>query len=427
MISPELLKEVLVGNERFITEEMEKIIPREYPLLPAGLRKVGVFYGVRRSGKTYLLFDLFKQNPGRSLYLDFEDERLEGFETGDLEQLRDCFYELKPDSIGQKGILFLLDEVQNIRGWERFARRMVEREGVRVVATGSSSRMMPQEIHTALRGRSWSVEILPFSFREYAAAHGLHSRDRNFRYGPQRALVKNRFREYLQWGGFPEVSSLRKRYEREKVLKEYLDAMFFRDLIERFRIKNIPLLDRLKERLFSSFSMKYSMTSFWKQYKDQIPFSKDSLFSYHRYFLESMLLFEVRKLSESSYQRLRNPAKVYLVDPGLARHVTSSDWGRLLENLVFLELQRKGVEIFYFEGKGECDFITRDEKGWSCYQVAWRLDEGNREREMSGLVEACRFLRLKRGTLLTSEQEGEQKAGPLTIRIQPVWKWVFGP
>jgi predicted AAA+ superfamily ATPase len=138
-----------------------------------------------------------------------------------------------------------------------------------------------------------------------------------------------------------------------------------------------------------------------------------------------MLLFEVRKFSESSYQRLRNPAKLYLVDNGLAKRVTSTDFGRLLENVVFLELTRKGSELFYFEMEKECDFIAKNDKQWEAYQVCWDLNESNREREFSGLKGACESLGLKEGTLLTYDQEGEEKQGPTTIHIKPVWKWLL--
>ena len=425
MIPGDTFKKIILENERLITAGVGRILPREVSLPPATLEKVTVFYGVRRSGKTYLLFDLFRQNPGRALYMDFEDERLEGFTLADFERLRESFYELKPHLIRQKGALFLLDEVQNVKGWERFARRLAERGGARVFVTGSSSKMMPEEIHTAMRGRSWSQEILPFSFREYAAAKDIPLGDPDYRYGARRALVKNRFRQYLQWGGFPEIAFLKGDYEKRKVLNEYLEAMFFRDFVERFKIKNLLLSERLKERLFSAFSTKYSLTSFWKQAKGQIPFSKDSLFSYYKRYLESMLLFEVRKLSESSYQRLRNPAKIYLVDPSLGRRVTSPDWGRLLENVVFLELRRRGGEIFYFEGRRECDFVVKREQGWSACQVTWQLDETNREREMEGLAEACRACGLARGLLLTSEDEGERRLGRIHLQIRPVWRWII--
>ncbi len=446
MINKELLKEIIVSNEEFILNQVKGIIKREGIIFPdfpdsldapenkrLNLHKVVILYGVRRSGKTYILYDLFKKYKERALYIDFEDERLADFETKDFERLKEAFLELKSRLAGanrgeakEKEVVFLFDEIQNIKGWERFCRRITERENIKVFVSGSSSRMMPLEIHTSLRGRAWSIEVTPFSFREYLSLKGMDIKDKNIIYGSKKALVKKHFSEYLKWGGFPEVALLKSDFEKRKVIKEYFEAMFFKDLVERFNITNIHLLKVLTEKLFSSFSTKFSLTAFYKQYKEKLPFSKDTLFSYYHYFLESMLIFEARKFAESSYKRLRNPAKIYLIDSGICKKITSVDWGRILENMVFCQLRRKGEEIFYFEEKKECDFITKDEQGklFPC-QVTWELKEENKEREIKGLVEACQKLNVKEGVLFTYDQEGSEITEGINIKITPVWKWLL--
>lgn len=428
-MNTEILKEIIISNESFILNEVKKIVPREGLFFPssAEIKKVCLIYGVRRSGKSYILFELFKKHKDKALYVDFEDERLADFKAGDFEKLKESFFELKPHLLGSKAIVYLFDEVQNVEGWEKFTRRMVEKEGIAVFATGSSSMIMPQELQTSLRGRSWGIQALPFSFIEYLKAKDMDITIPEFIHGAKKILVKNYFSEYFRWGGFPELAFLSSEYEKRKVLKEYLEAMFFKDLVERFKIKNIFLLDALRDKLFSSFSLKYSLTAFCRQYKDKFPFSKDSVFAYMRYFLESMLLFEVRKLSESSYQRLRNPSKIYLVDVGLAKKVTSEDTGRILENIVFLGLKRKGNEIFYFENNNECDFVAKSEEDkYSAYQVVWQLNDKTKDREIKGLVEACKYLKLAKGTILTYDDEGEEKTGKIYIKIMPVRKWLLG-
>ncbi len=295
--------------------------------------------------------------------------------------------------------------------------------------TGSSSRVMPLEIHTSLRGRAWSTEVTPFSFREYLHLKGLNTKDKKIIYGSKKALVKKHFAEYLKWGGFPEASLLKSDFEKRKVIKEYIEAMFFKDLVERFNITNIHLLKVLTEKLFSSFSTKFSLTAFYKQYHQKFPFSKDTLFSYYNYFLESMLIFEIKKFSESSYKRLRNPAKIYLIDTGICKKVTSADWGRILENIVFLELRKKGDEIYYFAEKRECDFIVKNNTNGKLfpYQVTLELKEENEEREIAGLVEACKKLGLKKGTIFTFDEEDNRAIEDINIQILPVWKWLLLP
>jgi len=424
MIRKQVLKEVIVSNEEFIINQIKEIVKREGVSFPEQLNKVVILYGVRRSGKSYVLFDLFKKYKERALYVDFEDERLIDFKAEDFEALKEAFLELKPHLIG-KELIFLFDEVHNVKGWEKFCRRIVEREKIKVFVSGSSSKMMPMEIHTSLRGRSWAVEISPFSFRESLYLKNIEIKDRSFIYGPKKSLIKKYFSEYMRWGGFPEVLFLKSEFEKRRIIKEYLDAMFFKDLIERFNITNIHLLDALKDKLFSSFSSKFSLTAFYKQYKERIPFSKDSLFLYYRYFLESMLISEVRKFAESSYKRLRNPAKIYPVDTGICRRVTSTDLGRILENIVFLELRKRG-EVFYFEEEGECDFVIKDiNDKLSLCQVTFELTEENRKREINGLISACKELNKKNGLILTYDEEGSEKVDGIHINIMPVWKWLL--
>jgi len=425
MISKEILKEIIVSNEEFILNQIRKILKRERISFPEKLNKVVILYGVRRSGKSYVLFNLFKKYKDCALYMDFEDERLSGFEVKDFESLKDAFLELKPHLLDRE-LVFLFDEIQNIEDWERFCRRIVERGNIKVFVSGSSSKIMPMEIQTSLRGRAWSIEVTPFAFREYLSLKNIDINDRSFIYSSKKALVKKYFSEYIKWGGFPEVSLLKSDFERRKVIKEYLEAMFFKDLVERFNITNIHLLKTLIEKLFSSFSLKFSLTAFYKQYKEKFPFSRDTLFSYYSHFLESMLIFETRKFSESSYKRLRNPAKIYLADTGICKKVTSADLGRILENIVFLELRMRGGEVFYFEEGGECDFIVKNGEGdLFPYQVTLELKEENREREIEGLIEACKRLDIKEGVIFTYDEEGGERIEGIDIKILPVWKWLL--
>jgi hypothetical protein len=425
MISRQTLKEIIVSNEEFILNRITNIVPRQGLDFPHKLNKVVIFYGVRRGGKTYILYDLFRKNKGASFYIDFEDERLQDFKTEDFQALKEVCLELKPNLLG-KNIIFLLDEIHSVSGWEKFVRRVVERENIKVFVTGSSSKVMPKEIHTSLRGRSWGIEISPFSFKELLFLEGMDIKNKTILYGLKKYPIKKYFYEYLKWGGFPEVLLLKSDIEKRKIIKEYLGAMFFKDLVERFNITNVHLLTILMEKLLSSFSLKFSLTSFYKQYKQKIPFSKDTLFLYYKYFLKSMLISEVKKFSESSYKRIRNPSKVYVIDNGICRKVTSDDYGRALENIVFLALKKHSQDIFYFEEEGECDFIVKDSNGnFIPYQVTYELNKKNEEREIKGLIEACRRLSVHKGTLLTFDQRGRRKIEGIDIEIIPVWQWIL--
>ncbi len=419
----EKLKEIILSNREFIDREIKEVVKREHIHLPERLKKVAIFYGVRRSGKTFVLFDLFKKYYDRALYIDFEDERLMDFTAKDFETLKEAFDELFPHLLNKKKYFFL-DEIQNIKGWEKFCRRAVEKENINVFVAGSSSKIMPLEIHTSLRGRAWSIEISPFSFREYLGTTNIPLSN-EYLYGSKKIIIKNHFSNYTNWGGFPEIVLLESDFEKRKLLDEYMGAMFFRDLVERFNMNNTSLLDTLTDKLFSSFTHKFSVNAFYKQYKGKFLFSKDSLYNYYKNFIKSMLVFEVKIFAESTYKRQRNPAKIYVADPGLARKVTSEDRGRILENIVFLQLRKKAKGIFYFAEKGECDFVVKMENDLFPCQVCFELSEENREREINGLVECCRQLNKPKGLILTNDQEDKMKVENTSIKILPVWKWLL--
>ena len=430
MPSKELLKEIITENKKFIIDLPDIISRRNIPLPPDNINKAVILYGVRRSGKSFILYDIFKKHPDSSLYIDFEDERLSDIKTEDMESVRSAFFELNPHLINDKNnVYFLFDEIQNIANWEKFVRRMAEKENIHIFCAGSSSKITPYKINTSLRGRSWSVETFPFSFKELLelklGGYGRNIKTPDIFYGDNKIVIKKYLSEYLQYGGFPEIILAGSEFEKTKLLREYLDAMFFKDLIERFDVKNIKLIDALKNKLFSSFSTKLSLASVYRQYKDNFPFSKDSLYSYYNYFLDSMLIYETRKFTESVYKRTRNPAKIYLADNGLCKRTTSPDFGRLLENLTFIELKKNYDEIFYFEGKRECDFIVSKSAAFSVFQVCYELNDSNRDRELEGLVEAAESLGLKEGIVITYDVEDHFVYNGININVTPFWKWAL--
>jgi hypothetical protein len=477
MISKNIIKELILSNRTFILESVPEIIPRAAADVTAPGKTV-ILYGIRRSGKTFILYDIFRRNRETALYLDFEDDRLAGFTAADFVTVQDAFLELRPEAAGR--IVYLFDEIQHVPGWERFCRRVTERENAGVYVTGSSSKLMPLEVDTAIRGRAWSVAVSPFSFPEFLRLRqGLRQGSGEWNeilFGTQKIETKRLFAEYAQWGGFPETALAAAPLDKMKLLREYLRAMFFRDLVERYGMTNIPLFDALSDKLFSSFATRLSLTAFYRQYKDLFPFSKDLLFQYFHHFEESMLIFAVRKFSESSYKRSRNPVKIYPADTGLCRRVASEDAGRILENIVFIELARRGGEVFYFEEKQECDFVVKEEEGvgegagaetgagagagegagagagtgagertgegegeglgqrqgerqgtrFAAFQVCRELTEANRARETGGLTAACRRLEVTEGTILTDDQEWEEDAEGIKINVRPVWRWLIG-
>lgn len=156
---------------------------------------------------------------------------------------------------------------------------------------------------------------------------------------------------------------------------------------------------------------------------DQFPFSKDKLFSYYRHFLANSLIFEARILSASTYKRMRNLPKIYLVDTGLAQKIMTSDYGRRLENAVYLELKRRVYEIHYLNDEGECDFLAKRGNGWEAIQSTWELSENNREREIQVLIRGCQALGMREGKIITGSQEESLSRDGIRISVIPFWKF----
>ena len=411
-------------NRDFIRKIPGKFVERECFRLPEKIKKVVVLYGVRRSGKTYLLYQLMRENIDNSLYIDFEDERLEGFSMGDFEILRETFYELFPDLI-QKKVYFLFDEIQVVDGWEKFCRRLVEKSQAEVFAAGSSSKIYPENISTQLRGRAWTIEVLPFSFKEFAALKGWVPNNLMLA-SEERFRVVGYFGEYLKWGGFPEVAAASNEFEKQKIAREYLDAIFFKDLVEKYEISNLPLLKSLRNKIFSTFSTKFTLTSFYKKLKGSFPFSRDLLFKYYHHLLDSKTVYETRKFSDSEYQRARNPAKVYIIDPALSQKTAHDDSARILENIVFIELLRRDYKIHYFTNSSECDFVAVKDDKTVLIQVTFQMEAENREREVNGIVRAAGRTHLKEGYILTFDENDAFVVEDININVMPAWKWLLG-
>lgn len=423
-INKTLFKQIIAENREFITQIPDTYVKRDCFQVPEKIKKVIILYGVRRSGKTYMLYHLMKQSPGNSLYIDFEDERLDDFSTEDFETLREAFFELYP-TLADKKVLFLFDEIQVVEGWEKFCRRLVERTRAEVIIAGSSSRIHPENISTTLRGRSWSIEVFPFSFKEFAGFRGIEPNAELLISG-DRFRVVELFDEYIKWGGFPEVTAAASEFEKRKIIKEYLDAMLFKDLVERYNISNITLLQSLKSKIFSTFSTKFSLGAFYNKLKGSFPFSKDLLYRYYQHLVNSNIVFDVRKFSDSEYDKSRNPGKVYLIDPSLSLRVVHDASARVLENIVFIELLRRHYKPHYFHLSSECDFVGVRDEGIELFQVTYKLEEGNRAREFNGLLDAARFVGLPEGYILTYNEEGEQIIDNIKVKIIPAWKWLLG-
>jgi len=400
--------------------------------LPLDSGKIITVSGVRRSGKTSLLLHaaarlLAAKVPAeRIIYVNFEDERLDAGRE-DLDLLLQACRELNPEA-DLAGAYFFFDEIQNIDGWEKFTRRVYDTVSRNLFVTGSNSRLLSTDIATSLRGRSLGYEVYPLTFAEYLAFTGLKP---DLHEPRNRARIAARAQDYLRHGGFPELAAMSEDL-RLRTLQGYFDVMLFKDLIERCgRRPQVPLLKYFIKRLFAGISSPVSLHKIYNELRSQgYRADKNLLYALIEELRSIYFFFPLRKYSESLIKREASEKKYYVVDNGLAGAVSyslSEDRGKLLENAVFMQFQASGAEVYFYKNGKECDFICQAHCGKpEAIQAAYTLaDAGTKEREIAGLIGACRRLRLKSGAIVTMSDEFEEKIGGIAVRAVPFYKWAL--
>jgi len=402
-----------------------------FPVDPDHLKHILAIVGPRRAGKTYFMYQLIQSlldtgNWAKQdiLFVDFEDYRLSGFLAEDLDELLAAFQQLT----GQYPRFLFFDEVQHIPEWGQVLRTLHNRRRFKIIVSGSNSQLLSQEVATELRGRYEDIRMLPFSFVEYLRYREISYSLATF-HTPARGKIVAAFEEYLKYGGFPEVVMLGAPSKMRKLLQSYFHTIFYRDILERYHIKARYVLDALMREILEAFSETFSIGQFEKQLKNNdLPGSKRTIANYLHYLQEAFFIIANDKFAYSPRRRIMNPKKVYLMDTGLAAlgRPFSENRGKVLENLVAIELYRRGQETYYFKGRNECDFIVKaGPRPTEAIQVCWKLTPRNEKRELAGLAEALRTLELTTGTILTFAQAGEREMAGQAIQVQPVWRWLL--
>lgn len=399
----------------------EKLVPRELTPLVLSLFRLRlpiIITGVRRAGKSTLLKILTKElhlQEKEGLYLNFNDERLVSFSPEDFQKIHDFLVEQ-----GYKEHYYLfIDEIQEVEKWEKWIDRIKEKHPV--VITGSNSKLLSKEISTVLTGRSVHASLFPFSFKEFLISKELKLSQVHLDLKTQ-SQARREFPLFLNKGGIPKLVI----ESDDRILTELYENIIYRDIIKRFNPRLEKPIKEVSVHLLSNISKELSLRTISK-ITGIINLStvKSILDSFEKAFL----FFFVYKFDFSVRKQLQNPRKVYCIDNGFVTTVgfrVSEDRGRILENLIFIELKRRNKEVYYFSEKNECDFVIKESiKISEAIQVCYELNEENKNRELSGLKEAMEKFKLKEGLLLTNSQEEEIKLDRKKIIIKPVWKWLL--
>ena len=410
------LREIIVDQNS--KQEQENLVDREiFSKVESYIKNnfVIIISGIRRCGKSTLLSQIRKKHSGH--YLNFDDERLINFKIEDFKIVEELFIEL----YGEKKI-FYFDEIQNIPLWERFVRRLHD-ERKKVFITGSNASMLSKELGTHLTGRHLMLQLFPFSFKEFLYLKKVELDEKSVYLTTSRAKIKKNFAEYFMSGGFPEyLKELNTDY-----LKTLYENIVYRDILVRYNISNEKSLKELVYLAMNNISKQVSFNSIKKTLGLG---SSTTVKDYFDYLENSFLIFLVPKFDYSLRKQMYYNKKVYCIDNGLAKYLgfrVTPDNSKLLENIVFIELKRKGKEVYFYADKKECDFVIKDgTKITQVIQCCYELTKDNREREIAGLTEAMDKFKVKEGLILTYDQEEEisLKRNKKVI-VKSVWKWVL--
>jgi uncharacterized protein len=421
--------------QRFIVRNRESLRTVEFSPraleLPTDLKLMVTLAGVRRCGKTSLLRHTAKGliTSGipveQVVYMNFEDERLSPDMTAS--HLMRALMALNPHLLMKDYYLFL-DEVQAVEGWEKMLYTLHETEGARLFVTGSNADLLSKEIATALRGRSMTFELFPMSFKEYL---DFKRAEANLLREESRAETANMFDDYMRYGGFPDVCSLENNQMKVRVLQEYFNSMLYRDLIERYNISSPVTLKYFCKRIVENIGKPTSVNKIFNELKSQgRKLTKDTLYEWLDH-VENVFLFQrCPKPVQSLVKQSTGYDKFYGIDSGLMAALSAnigSHSGRLLENVIFIQLRMRGHHVAYHFGKKECDFLIFEEgEVKAAVQVSLQVTEPDTlKREVDGLLDACQTYGLKRGTVVTLHDEHRFEKDGVEIDVVPAFEYVL--
>ncbi len=421
MIDKQILMEVILENRQEVMRH--SVIPRNITLDNFDRQ---VLVGVRRAGKSYIIYGHIQKliSAGYSwdeiVYLNFEDERIAGMEFSDLNTILEVHARLS-----DKRPMLFLDEIQNVEGWEKFARRVADNK-YKVVITGSNARMLSVDVAATLGGRYLTREVFPLSFSEYLSINGMDSNSRLLiATTSDRGALMRQFEEYFQFGGFPECATL-------PVKRDYLTSLyqkiFLGDIAARHKVENIFALRVLFRKLAESVKQPLSFTRATNIVASTgTKIGKSTVINYLGYAIDAYLLIVVPNIADNITERITNP-KYYFIDNGIISLLAVDIRTSLLENLVALHLVREyGSKdaVYHYNHGVEVDFYIPETE--TAIQVCYTMKDatGTSEREVKGLAQIGKNLSCRRRIIVTYEDEAELDYGDMKIEVIPAWKFLI--
>ena len=408
------LKKALQDWQQWLNKNSHLIVPRS-SLLSQQKDLCLALTGVRRCGKSSMTVQLALGRLEETFFFNFEDPI---FFPGANVEVLDQLLSLYEEEMGKIPKLVILDEIQNVQGWERWVRKAIDLGHYQIIVTGSSSHLLSSEIATAISGRVIEQTIWPLSLSEYLTFLG--------KTPSTKGTWLRSLEDYLRWGGFPKVILTPDENDRIILLKQYLSDIVLRDVVARHSIKNQQALHQIVSFYLTGLSCLHSYNSLRKAFAISIELAS----TLTGYLTQAFLVFEMGRYHPNLKVQARDPKKIYVIDTGLRTVSLQSDredWGRLAENAVYLELRRRGKQAFYYKQEQEVDFvITELGKPIDAIQVCYcdLEDPETQSREINALLECLQALELPSGKILTLSLEDVFLKEGKEIHLIPLYKWL---
>ena len=408
-------------NRPYYLNKIKNFHESSHIIVITGARRSGKSFIMRQTAKTLIKGGIRKNN---ILIVNFEDPRFVELNTKILQQIYDIYLEfLNPQ---EKPYLFL-DEIQEVKDWEKWVRTIHELDKAKIIISGSNAKLLSRELSTLLTGRHLDLVIFPLSFKEFLRFRDVDLSKR-FEIVNKEIEIKRLLREYIEFGSFPEVVL---GGEKKQILLNYFEDILNKDIVRRFKIRKSKELISLAKFYLGNISSLITFSSLVRT----LNISADTVEKFSRYLEDTFILFFLKRFSYKFREQEKSPRKVYAIDVGLANTVGfrfSQNMGRFAENLVFLELKRKEVlasnlEIYYWKDVNhrEVDFLIKENlKVKQLIQVCWEVNRPEtKNREIRALLKAMKEFNLEEGLIITDDYEAEENIKGKKINYIPLWKW----
>ena len=414
MTSKEQIREVIYDQRNLY---VDLGIERKIDQSLVDCQEVLVLTGVRRCGKSVLMQQIRAKRSEKDYFISFDDDRLLHFTVDDFQLLYDVFVE----DFGVQHT-FYFDEIQLVDGWERFVDRLYK-HGNKVIVTGSNAKMLSRELGTLLTGRHVSKEVYPFSLSEYMELSGVKVTRDSFYTTEGRAMLQNVQKDYLKDGGFPQYL----RSKNVEYLKSLYNDIIYRDIIVRYRLMSDKPLKETVYYLISNATHLFTYNSVAKSVGLK---SSETVKDYISYLEETYLVGLLPKYDVKVGEQIKSPKKIYFIDNALVGIIGfsfSGNEGSRLENAVYIELRRRGKELFYHNDGNECDFIVREGLRITvAYQVCVSMqEEKTRQRELEGIRSAMKAYSLSEGYIITREETEDVKVEEGVVHLVSFARWIL--